>query len=452
FAAAAAATIVQGQVDASPGVHGWPATRFAVSAQLLEPLGAEVAVFVFAPRAARTDPEAQDGLQALREEASQLLAAVDGNWLGGLPANLSDGIEKPRSAAKGEIFNYIQHDRWRCPHLPLELLEATFSLDDGRTGRSVIWIPESGWDDYGGIYDNHAVLDARSARTFLGGWQQILRGETISELNIHKGGFLNPEVFLLVRVKQNPAIAVRRYVQCAFRTCSLTGSQSWARSQCDPGTGARYEYPFEWAAAEATASCFEASMATHSAPVGRETGWTWELMGKCYGESAPFPEDLGFRYPAASGAAEVVEDEQLCLQSFKTSFFTDLSGSAWFPIPRCLWHPRGFSDFEEKRHECRTANHNYLGVHAEFGEVRRFGLCVPASCPVYAWSVLATSFIAHSLLYEWRELGLARTLADIYLAITRVDVQDISGSNRCRSESECLIKQLPWMPRRAHHH
>ncbi|CAE8624247.1 unnamed protein product, partial [Polarella glacialis] len=207
-------------------------TASSIAAQLLEPLGAEV--FVFAPRAARTDPEAQDGLQALREEASsrglfrilhveyfdedahlraavrqmtpkmlQLLAAVDGNWLGGLPANLSDGIEKPRSAAKGEIFNYIQHDRclrfyqrlgthgrrlvytrtdfvWRCPHLPLELLEATFSLDDGRTGRSVIWIPESGWDDYGGIYDNHAVLDARSARTFLGGWQQILRGETIS--------------------------------------------------------------------------------------------------------------------------------------------------------------------------------------------------------------------------------------------------------------------------------
>ncbi|CAK0788143.1 unnamed protein product [Prorocentrum cordatum] len=443
-------------------------TAAGIAANLVLPLDADV--FVYAPRRARRDADSLAALEELRARAPGRVAkveffdedgaaraafgrlprpalegllAVGGNWLGGLPANLSGGAERWKFAAKGELFTYrleltyLQHERclryylgarrgqgrlvytrtdfaWLCPHAPLEL------LDTGPSGS--VWVPDSGWDDYGGVYDNHAVLEGGGAEAFLGSWRRLLDGAAAAALPAGHGSWVNPETYLAARLAsaQHKGLAFRRYAQCAYRTCRKDergrflggsraggevsdGSGAWAQFPCDPATGARRSYPWEWAAATAVAACFRA----RGAPGRADGGWTPELLHSCYSAPVPFPQDAGFAYArgrpaAASEGPAAFAARCLAEHAGRPEHFGGLSGAPLADLESSLLQ---WSLLQEQRHECLDAQHKYLyvrpvprgggggrGAVAPPDSALAFGLCVPAACSVEAGRALAARF------------------------------------------------------------
>merc|ERR1719284_612644 len=84
--------------------------------------------------------------------------------------------------------------KWLFPHPPLRLLSPDFA-----------WIPDTGEDDWGGIYHRHIVLPRAAVQHALGGWRMLTSGQAygliVGVRGIHalQDTETNTETWLLIR-------------------------------------------------------------------------------------------------------------------------------------------------------------------------------------------------------------------------------------------------------------
>eukprot|EP00929_Paragymnodinium_shiwhaense_P022411 TRINITY_DN14326_c0_g1_i4.p1 TRINITY_DN14326_c0_g1~~TRINITY_DN14326_c0_g1_i4.p1 ORF type:complete len:399 (-),score=15.35 TRINITY_DN14326_c0_g1_i4:13-1209(-) len=149
---------------------------------------------------------------------------IKGNWLGSTNRELLQG-SKDRREGTGIFMLHAQLQcldmivftrtdlRWIFPHPSLRFLR-----------RDLAWIPDTGEDDWGGIYDKHLVLPRFVVDQILGGWKLLVSGEayeiimaTLGEGAL-RGNDTNTERWLAVRLYWN-RVAVGRFPMTAYVSC-----------------------------------------------------------------------------------------------------------------------------------------------------------------------------------------------------------------------------------------
>mmetsp|Transcript_117767 Transcript_117767/g.375429 ORF Transcript_117767/g.375429 Transcript_117767/m.375429 type:complete len:391 (-) Transcript_117767:364-1536(-) len=266
-------------------------------------------------RAVRFDDEGHvlEELGRTHEEVLRQAMRIRGNWLGSTRRELLPGSRDKRAGtgifmmhAQNECLDMIETRelrrgaeyshvvftrtdlRWIFPHPPLDLLRSDFA-----------WVPDSGEDDWGGLYDKHLVVLRSAAHHALGGWRLLRSGrakrilvDALGEQAL-RGNDTNTERWLAVRLLA-AGLRVARF--------PLTGYVS-----CDPGkwvtqVDARLpmhavggfvcseerdgRYPLEHAAVVSFAACLSSA--------GRVSSSNWSLSAaqRCY-----CPHPLPARHP-----------------------------------------------------------------------------------------------------------------------------------------------------------
>jgi len=277
------------------------------------PTSAEVAGLarLFEPpaavRAARFDDEGYV-LEALgRRHAAVLKKAmrIRGNWLGSTNREILPGSHD-RRAGTG-IFMMHAHEqclemireredrrgspygrvvftrtdlRWIFPHPPLDLLSPAFA-----------WIPDTGEDDWGGLYDKHLVLARAAADHALGGWRLLTSGRAyelvlglVGEQAL-RGNDTNTELWLALRLLA-AGVRVARFPMTAYVSCdpgqwvaevdARVPMHELRKFQCSEERDGRY--PLEFAAVARLAECL--SLARSQAKLVAQ--WSRAAALRCY--------------------------------------------------------------------------------------------------------------------------------------------------------------------------
>lgn len=191
-------------------------------------------------QAVRFDDEAGLLERLAAERAPELRRAmrIRGNWLGSARRELLPGSrdrragtglfqmhaqlqclemvearERRRGAAYGRVVVTRTDLRWLFPHPPLELL-----------ARHLVWVPDTGEDDWGGLYDRHLVLPRSAAAAALGGWRLLVSGRARDLIvgtvgaGALRGNSTNTEVWLAIRLLA-AGHRIARFPMTAYIAC-----------------------------------------------------------------------------------------------------------------------------------------------------------------------------------------------------------------------------------------